>query len=138
MYFQTKHRLYFGYQALLYAFGLLVICSVIPSWGQLYSPIPYHREQTDAFLRGELAINHNPFDLNEDLCWSEGGVNQVWGLGIPFWRLPFEALARLLGLAPFPDRVALGLFIALAAYIVLVTWIGQCTVPHGNTRLELL
>jgi hypothetical protein len=116
-------RMWFGYYATAYALVLLIACCAIPSWGQWYTASLAHREQTDAFFRGELALSHNPTDLGFDLCWSEGGVHQVWGLGIPLWRLPFEALARCLGQPAFPDRISLGAFIALVAYVVLSSWL---------------
>jgi len=119
---RTELRLHFSYHAILYALGLLFFCGIVPEWGRWYSFTLHHRAQTDAFLRGGLALSHNPGDLALDLCWSEGGVHQVWGLGIPLWRLPFETLARAFGQPAFPDRLELGLFMALVAYIVLSTW----------------
>jgi hypothetical protein len=125
---RSQMRVWFGYYAIAYALVLLISCKIIPSWGQWYSYSlsPFStafRAQTDAFLRGELALSHNPSDLALDLCWSEGGVHQVWGLGVPLWRLPFEALARLFGRRAFPDRLELGLFMALVAYVVWSTWV---------------
>ena len=140
---RTKLRMWFCYYAVLYATGLLIFCGIISSWGQWYSSETPYRAQTDAFLRGELALSRSPTDLDFDLCWSEGGVHQVWGLGVPLWRLPFEALTRVFGQPAFPDRLALGLFMALVAYIVLFTWItpafcrdlipGHSTAPEGDT-----
>ena len=123
MRFRARLTILFGCAAVLYAFLLLAACGVVSldSW---HSASPWFRFQTDAFLRGNLALSHNPLDLTHDLCWSERGVHQVWGLGIPLWQLPFAALGKLFGLSPFPDRVALGLFIALVAYVVLMTWFG--------------
>ena len=122
--FRARLKLLFGCGAILYAFLLLAVCGVI-SWGSWQSGSPWFRFQTAALLRGSFALSHNPLDLTHDLCWSEGGVHQVWGLGIPLWQLPFAAVAKLLGLSPFPDRIALGLFIALVAYVVLRTWFGS-------------
>ena len=120
---RSRLNLLFGCGAILYAFLLLAACGVI-SWGSWQSGSPWFRFQTEALLRGSLALSHNPLDLTHDLCWSEGGVHQFWGLGIPLWQLPFAALAKLFGWSPFPDRIALGLFIALVAYIVLRTCFG--------------
>lgn len=117
--------------ALMYAFALLFACGVIPGWGRWYSASTPFREQTDALWRGDLALSHNPMDLQGDLCWSQGGVHQVWGLGGPFWRLPFEALARVFGYQAFPDRIALGLFMALAGWVILRTWF-QPPLSHGS------
>jgi hypothetical protein len=110
------------YQVTAYAIALLFFCGIIPSWGKWYSASPYAREQVRAFLRGDLALSHNPADLHMDLCWSEKGVQQVWGLGVPFWQLPFDVLSRVYGFSKFPDRIALGIFIALVAFIVCRTW----------------
>jgi hypothetical protein len=120
--FRTRLSLFFGCAAIFYAFSLLAACGVV-SWHSWQSGSPWFRFQTDAFLRGSLALSHNPSDLTHDLCWSERGVHQVWGLGIPLWQLPFAALAKLFGLRSFPDRIALALFIALVAYVVLKIWL---------------
>ena len=113
----------FGYCALGYAAGLLVFCKLIPHWGQWYSASPYHRLQSEAILHGHLALSTTPTDLRTDLCWSQGGIHQVWGLGIPLCRLLFDAVANLFGAPGFPDRILLGLFMALTAYVVFFTWL---------------
>src|ERR1700720_917241 len=124
MFSRSQLRIYFVYQAMLYAITLLFLCGIIYSWGSWYSASSYYRVQANALLKGELALSHNPAALDMDLCWSEGGVHQVWGLGIPLWRLPFDILAKVFGYSNFPDRIALGIFIALVAYIVCRTWFG--------------
>src|SRR6266481_5916539 len=78
----------FGYGALLYTASLLFFCGLIPKWGEWYSSSLYHRQQTKVLLHGGFALSTNPKDLATDLCWSGGGVQQVWGLGISLWRLP--------------------------------------------------
>ena len=40
-------------------------------------------------------------------------MQQVWGLGVPLWQLPFEAVGRLVGVSPFPDRVAMLVWLTL-------------------------
>lgn len=95
---------------------------VIPDVGQWYSSNSYHREQVAALLRGELSLSHNPSDLAMDLAWSGGGVQQVWGLGVSLWRLPFDLLARAFGHPFFPDRLSLGFLLMLTAFVVLKTW----------------
>src|ERR1700704_4190932 len=104
------YRLVVVYLAAVYAALLLVFCRVIPSWEIWYSESPYYREQIIAFLHGDLALSHNPVDLKMDLCWSEKGVQQVWGLGIPLLELPFNVLARAFGYSFFPDRIVLACF----------------------------
>ena len=103
------------------AFALLVVLSsgLIDGWGQWYSPSSHYRRQTESLLRGTLALSRSPTDTTHDLTWSEGGVHQVWGLGVPLWRLPFEAVARVFGFQAFPDRLAFAAALALWAVIVL-------------------
>src|SRR5712671_4140302 len=100
------------YYVTVYATALLYFCGIIPSWGSWYSSSPYARAQVHALLRGDLALSHNPADLHMDLCWSGKGVQQVWGLGVPLWQLPFDVLAGIYGFSKFPDRIALGIFMA--------------------------
>jgi hypothetical protein len=134
-------RLLLIYQAIIYAAALLFFCGIISSWGKWYSASPYYREQVDAFLHGDLALSHNPADLRMDLCWSEKGVQQVWGLGVPLWELPFDVGARALGYPTFPERLALGCFLALAAYVICRTWFGvsaSAEVPTAAGAVILL
>lgn len=119
----ARWSLLLGCVALVYAFLLLAACGVV-SWQSWDSASPWFHFQTDALLRGSLALSHNPFDLTHDLCWSQQSVQQVWGLGIPIWQSPWEALAKLLGFSPFPEFIALALFIGFVAYFVLSTWLG--------------
>ena len=102
-------------------FALLVVLSsgLIDGWGKWYSPSSHYRRQTESLLRGSLALSRSPTDTAHDLTWSEGGVHQVWGLGVPLWRLPFEAVARVFGFPAFPDRLAFAAALAFWAAIVL-------------------
>ncbi len=111
----------------MFAAIVLFSSGLIDGWGAWFSPSPHYRHQTEALLRGELALSHHPQDTRHDLTWSQGAVHQVWGLGIPLWRLPFEALARISGFHAFPDRIAFGIALAIWAAIVLAT------LPIGNT-----
>src|SRR5262249_4898238 len=54
-----------------------------------------------------------------DLAWTPHGVQQVWGLGAPLWQLPFEAFGRLVGLSPFPDRIALAAWLAVMLFLLI-------------------
>jgi hypothetical protein len=110
--------------AALAAVGALSICcstGLIGGWGRWYSHDLTYRRQTEALLRCETPLSRNIADLSWDMAWSEGGVQQVWGLGIPLWRLPFELLARAVGQPAFPDRLALAAAIALSAYVVFAS-----------------
>jgi hypothetical protein len=107
--------------AALASLSICCSCGLVGDWGRWYSHDLAYRRQTDAFQRGEIALSRNPSDLDWDMAWSEGGVHQVWGLGVPAWRLPFELLARAVGQPAFPDRFALVIAIGLSAYIVIAS-----------------
>lgn len=113
----------FGYQAVVYAAGLLLATGLVADWGTWYSTSLPYRMQTEALLHGDLAVSRNVADLKFDHTWSEQGVHQVWGLGVPLWRLPFEAAAKLGGFDGFPDRLAFGLFALLVCFVVLKVWV---------------
>src|SRR5262249_1817324 len=72
----------------------------------------------NAFFQGRLALSTAPEGLAHDLAWTESGVQQVWGLGVPLWQTPFEAAARAVGQGPFPDRVAMGVWLALVGFVL--------------------
>jgi hypothetical protein len=103
----------------LIAVDLCLLTGLIGGRGRWYSPFRPYRLQTEAFLRGSVALSPSPTGIEHDLAWGNGGVQQVWGLGVPVWRLPFEAVARVLGQPAFPDRLALAAAITVAAYIVI-------------------
>ena len=50
--------------------------------------------QSDALLPGHLDLSGKPTDIKLEMAWAKGGVLQVCGLGVPFWRLPFEVAVR--------------------------------------------
>ncbi|HEX7840174.1 MAG TPA: hypothetical protein VF469_22005, partial [Kofleriaceae bacterium] len=93
--------------ALLIGLGLMWLTGAIPRWGQWYSEQPYYRAQAHALLEGRLALSHDVASLGLDLAWVDGGVQQVWGLGVPLWLAAWEAVGRAIHLTPFPDRVAM-------------------------------
>ncbi|MGE3544773.1 MAG: hypothetical protein AB7L28_12620 [Kofleriaceae bacterium] len=84
-----------------------------------YSSNGAYRAQTNAFLHGRLALSEAPEALAHDLAWTDTGVQQVWGLGVPLWQLPFEALSRVIGLSPFPDRIAMLGWFALMWFVLI-------------------
>lgn len=117
------------------AIAVALAAALLAVTGQLgagHAPHPYYRAQVDAFLDGRLALSPSPDALAHDLAWTEHGVQQVWGLGVPAWQTPFELLGRAVGWTPFPDRIALLAWLALALYIALrgfgTTWIGRGSV----------
>jgi hypothetical protein len=107
-----------GLRGLALAFVLLLACRQITLHGA-YAPHPGYRAQVDALLDGRLALTPSPDGLRHDLAWTPHGVQQVWGLGVPLWQLPFEALGRHAGIAPFPDRIALAAWLAIMWLVLL-------------------
>ena len=105
----------------LLALGLLVFTRQITATGW-YAANGGYRAQVDALLAGRLAISDTPDALQHDYAWTEHGVQQVWGLGVPLWQAPFELLGRAIGVSPFPDRVALWAWLALAFALVIRAW----------------
>jgi hypothetical protein len=104
--------------AVVLAVVVLVACRQI-SLHAAYAPQPIYRAQVDALLDGRLALTTAPDGLIHDLAWTPTGVQQVWGLGAPLWQLPFEAVGRLLGVSPFPDRIALLAWLAAMWFAIL-------------------
>jgi hypothetical protein len=84
--------------------------------GGLYSSDTRYRVQTDAMFRGTLALQPVPQGQRADWAWGIGS-QQVWGLGVPFLRMPGEVLARVIGQPSFPDRITL---VALFAIVLFV------------------
>jgi hypothetical protein len=123
MRFRTKLHLSYTYFGIIYVLCLLALFGFIPSWGIWYFQDSPHRNQAASLLRGELALSHNPADLEVDLSWSGGGVQQVWGLGIPCWQLPFDIAAKLIGQPAFPDVLSTEVFMALVVFVALVTFL---------------
>lgn len=122
---------------LLLSAGLsAIICirsGLIPGWGIWYSPNPVLRLQTTAMLNGSLALGMDPSAMPFDTAWSEQGVQQVWGVGVPSWRCLFELAAAAGGKPAFPDRLAFALALALVTYAGLrhfaTPWNG-CFLKH--------
>lgn len=104
--------------AVLIAMVLLLSCRQITMHGA-YARHPGYRAQVDALLDGRLALTRSPDGLRHDLAWTPRGVQQVWGLGVPLWQLPLEALGRVAGLSPFPDRVALAAWLAVMLFVMI-------------------
>lgn len=110
------------YFAFVISIGLLVATGMVPDIGCWYSNDLAQRQQTEALIHGRFALSYSPGDLGHDECWSGGGVQQVWGLGVSFWRLPFELLARTCGFDAFPDRLAFGIGIFCIGFWVFRTF----------------
>jgi hypothetical protein len=115
--------------ATMYASIVLLSTGLAFQWGSWYSFSVPLRQQTEALLRGKLALSDSPGDLAHDHAWSRGGVHQVWGLGVPLWRLIFEGLASVCGEAAFPDRIAFGIALTSAAWLAMKTYFGPLQNP---------
>jgi hypothetical protein len=133
---KVPFHLLIGLQALVYGAGLLIATGLVERWSEWYAPWEAYRGQGRALMEGQLALSRDIADLRYNHAWSEGGVHQVWGLGVPLWRLPWDVLARAVGHEAFPDRLAFGLFAALVAFVVLKVWMGPLAVAGGDAALR--
>jgi hypothetical protein len=124
------------WQAAVYALCLLMLTGLIPEWGRWYSRDPVHREQAAALLGGRLALSESPADLRHDWAWSEGGAQQVWGLGVPLWRAGFDLVAQLFGRRSFPDRIVFGaaLFVIGCVVMRVFMWNGHPGATHAHLK----
>lgn len=95
---------------------MLYFTGLIPALGEWFSYDQSLRLQTQAFMRGELALQPLPYGHRYDWAWGNG-VQQLWGLGVPLIQLPFEIIARLFGSFGFPDRITFLLCYILVAVI---------------------
>lgn len=99
---------------------LIFLAQLIPEPTKLFSSDVSLRKQTNALLRRSLALADDPGYLAGDYAWDHGKVQQVWGLGVPAWRLIFECIWRILGKEVFPDRIAF-----IAAFLLVANLIGR-------------
>lgn len=95
---------------------MLYVTGLIPEIGKWYSFNQSLRLQTNAFLQGELALTPVPYGHSGDWAWGNG-MHQIWGLGVPIIRLPFEILGKAFGSFGFPDRIVFAIFYFLVAAI---------------------
>lgn len=112
-------RLPLWYISAFIAVGFCIGTGLITDWGKWYSSSMPYRRQTEALMNGRMALSTSSSDLDRDMVWFRGGVQQVWGLGVPCWRLLFEAPARWVGQPAFPDRIAFAIALCLLTYAVL-------------------
>src|SRR6266446_2226107 len=92
---------------------------VVPRWGAWYSDHLVFRLQTERLLNGHIGLSQNPAAISWDLAWGNGTVEQIWGLGVPCWRLLFEGIARLAGQDRFPDRLAFVIALGAVSYVLV-------------------
>ena len=120
--------------SVLLAFAVLFCARLVPRWGCWYSDNLPYRWQDQAFLQGHLSLAPTPVAIQWDLAWGNG-VQQIWGLAVPFWRLPFEALAKALGFMAFPDRISFGVLLSLVTYAIFR--FSKKTLSKGSGQFSL-
>ncbi|MFH1845290.1 MAG: hypothetical protein ABIF77_19070 [bacterium] len=118
--------------AIAYGLGMILASGLIPEWGRWYSVSPHHRAQVEALLTGRLALSNDQAALRLDLVWAEDGVHQVWGLGVPFWRIPFEFVTRVLGARDFPGMFAFAVALGMTGWIVSRALLESCAPGPGQ------
>lgn len=74
-----------------------------------------HLAQARSIMDGRLALGDAVEDLDYGLAWYQGHVQQVWGLGIGLWLIPFEAVHQLLGERVRVEPAGLGAAFSLLA-----------------------
>lgn len=104
-----------------YAVGMLLSLRVVGSCGEIYpASEPYLSLQSPAFASGWLPLSDRVDNLAFDLAWVEGGVQQVWGLGVPGWILALSASGGLRDPLLFPSRIAFGIALLLVSWLLLL------------------
>jgi hypothetical protein len=111
-------------------------CVGLRSWGLWYSPSLAHRLQTEALLRGTFALQPTPYGQMADWAWGIGSQH-VWGLGVGLVRLPFEAVARIVGAVGFPDRVTLVLAFVAVSLLCASAFAAAATTAWERVALAL-
>jgi hypothetical protein len=87
-------RLWLGWICVVVSLGICIGTGLVPGWGWWYSDNRVLWRQSQALLGGSLAIGSDPSEVEFDTAWAQGGIQQIWGLGVPLWRLPFEVAAK--------------------------------------------
>ncbi len=85
---------------------LLKFSGLVTHVGVWYSYYPTYILQSQALLDGHLWIARSLAGwVNQDWAFGPHGMEQIWGLGVPLLRAPFDLLARAAGQLPFSDRL---------------------------------
>jgi len=84
-----------------------------------FSPNIGYRLQTEVFTKGHLVLQDSPFCNRQDWVWGKKGYHQIWGLGVPLLRFPFEILSKILHGTGFPDRITFLFYYGLAAIFLI-------------------
>lgn len=102
-----------GWTALLGYFFLYLTRGLHAPWFSSHLTLRY---QTEAFFKGDLSIQDHPYFVEADWGWGQG-MQQLWGLGVPLLRFPFEALGRLFGQPAFPDAMVFIFLYLVVTYL---------------------
>ena len=115
---------------------MLYFTGLIPEFGEWYSYDQSLRLQTEALMRGELALQPVPYGHRHDWAWGNG-IQQIWGLGVPLLQLPFEAAANLFGFFGFPDRL---IFLTFYLLVTVIFWksLNSATNPPLSDKEQLI
>lgn len=119
----SSSKIWHVYWSVVIATGIVVGTGLIPNFGSWYSSSLPLRRQTEALLHGHVAVSFSAASVEHDMVWINGGVQEVWGLGVPIWRSIFELIAKLSGQSAFPDRIAIVVAWALLVFVLLRTFL---------------
>jgi hypothetical protein len=115
----SSGRQYYWASALVTLVTVVLFCLGYEyHWKHLYAQFPYYRLQVEALLQGRLSLGSSIEQIDHGLAWYNGQLNQVWGLGIALWTVPFELIGRSFGSSPCPERIPLLVAVALVAWYV--------------------
>ncbi|MEK7684279.1 MAG: hypothetical protein AAB466_02525 [Verrucomicrobiota bacterium] len=126
----------------LLAVALGTATGLIEFPGKLFSQSSAPAKQVEALLHGRLTLGESVASVEYDMVWERGGVQQVWGLGVPLWRLAFEFPSRTFFGVRFPDRLCFLTAYAIVAFYAL-NWIlkliresAGASSTHGGAALK--
>jgi hypothetical protein len=119
---------------LLACMGLMFLCIRPDLHPFSYSYSLSFRLQTEALLQGRLAISDKISDYIQDWALTDSGWHQIWGLGIPLLRLPFDLASKLWSLPGFPDLLFATLFMALCATALFSSLKHYFTAPNPHMQ----
>lgn len=111
-------RWFVVYLGVVAALVLGLYAGLLKSPERLYSGSDELRFQARALLEGHIQLSDDPRRVRWDMAWGPG-VQQVFGLGMVAWQLPFHLLARVFGYVAFPERVCFLLWVACCTALLL-------------------
>lgn len=101
--------------------ALVYLCLPVHVPPFAYSTTPSFRLQTEALLQGRLALSDKLDHYIRDWALTDNGWYQIWGLGVPLLRLPFDLACKLWGLPGFPDLLFAVLAMAVVAAVLFAS-----------------